>query len=232
MSLRAIVTQRHSQDAHGAWIDSLENAYVRSFEALGMEVVPVSNATRRLDQALKWIRPERIILTGGGDVDDGRKRRGSSIGPRDRLEARLIHWAVRNNIPVLGICRGMQFLHVFFGGCLSRGVTGKRSLCHPKGAAGHRVRIVDPQLLRCLSGGGVYRINSYHDCGVGFDNLGKGLRVFAVGEKDGLVEGLHHERHPVAGIQWHPEREPRLNELERVLLRSFVKRSLFWEKKV
>ena len=35
-------------------------------------------------------------------------------------------------IPVLGICRGMQFLNVFFGGCLSRGVTDKRGLCHPK----------------------------------------------------------------------------------------------------
>jgi len=56
------------------------------------------------------------------------------------------------------------------------------------------------------------------------------LRIFAISEKEGLVEGLYHPSLPIAGIQWHPERKSPDKELNEHLIRSFMERKMLWRR--
>ena len=101
--------------------------------------------------------------------------------------------------PVLGICRGLQVLNVFFGGTLIQDLPGHSQ------AAGrdrlHRVRTA-PSPLQDLFGETLVVNSAHHQAA---DRLGQGLRAvqWAI---DGTVEAVIHQSLPVWGVQWHPER--------------------------
>ena len=100
---------------------------------------------------------------------------------------------------VLGICRGLQVLNVFFGGTLIQDLPGHSQ------AAGrdrlHRVRTA-PSPLQDLFGETLVVNSAHHQAA---DRLGQGLRAvqWAI---DGTVEAVIHQSLPVWGVQWHPER--------------------------
>ena len=129
-----------------------------------------------------------LLLPGGGDIDDR----------LDGTEHFLIQSFVHSGRPILGICRGMQALNVFFGGTLHRYITGHQSpsgdIVHPTQAAG---------LMRQLLGS-TPAVNSCHHQSV--SQLGHDLTVLQRAE-DGTVEALAHETLPILGVQWHPERQ-------------------------
>lgn len=129
-----------------------------------------------------------LLLPGGGDIHN----------ILDEAERRLIQSFMERGRPILGICRGMQALNVFFGGTLRTGIPGHQApegdLVHLTAAGG-----VLAQLL-----GATPVVNSNHHQAV--DRLGDGL-VICQRATDGIVEGICHETYPILGVQWHPERE-------------------------
>ena len=129
-----------------------------------------------------------LLLPGGGDIG----------GVLDEPEHLLIQSFTETGRPILGICRGMQALNVFFGGTLYDRIGGHQL---PQGDLVHITRACG-QLARLL--GEEPTVNSNHHQAI--CTLGAGL-IVTQRACDGIIEGICHDSLPVWGVQWHPERQ-------------------------
>ena len=157
------------------------------------------------DGADGWEDCAGLLLPGGGDLDPalyGREDRGSQPPDRDRdrRELALLEAALSAGMPVLGICRGIQVINVFFGGTLVQDLPG-HSQTEGRDRL-HRVR-AEPHSLSARIYGPSFLVNSAHHQAV--DRPGTDLRI-TVRAEDGTAEALAHGSLPVWGFQWHPER--------------------------
>lgn len=134
--------------------------------------------------------------------------------------------AIEKSLPILGICRGMQFINVFFGGSLIQDIRSKlgRTVNHRHP---HLNKIVDVTLGQLL-GATELVVNSFHNQGIMTHSLAPPLKVFAVSKGDGLIEGFLHPTYPILGVQWHPERPGSSTELDFRLIQSFLQ-GVFWK---
>ena len=157
-------------------------------------------------------RVDAVLLTGGDDVDPavyggGPSDAGATERQRDEFEIRLIRAALERDLPILGICRGIQILNVAHGGSL-RNLRSDETLADHHGIGlnsftAHSVVVQPGTRLAEVLGPGTRRVNSFH--GQAVDRVGEGLTVCAVAD-DGIVEGLERsDRTFILGIQWHPE---------------------------
>ncbi|WP_018131027.1 gamma-glutamyl-gamma-aminobutyrate hydrolase family protein [Effusibacillus pohliae] len=176
---------------------------------LGVPVGDVSHAHEVIEAV------DGLILSGGEDIDPmlygshPDLRCWTIVPERDRFELALIEEALRQNKPLLAVCRGMQLVNVFFGGSLYLDLSDcpGEVLAHqvpraPRWYTAHRVNLISPVLQQLYQAEQI-ETNSYHHQAV--KAAGGGLQVAAVAE-DGIVEGLVHPDHPqLLAIQWHPE---------------------------
>jgi putative glutamine amidotransferase len=157
-----------------------------------------------------------LLLSGGTDVDPKifgevpHTALGRIDGPRDPFELTLAREAVRRDVPVLGICRGLQVLNVALGGTLIQDIPSdvEGALVHDTGddrvVIGHDVVIESDSRLSQLLSTSRVGVNSFHHQAA--KRLGEGLTVSATSPDDGVVEGLEmRERKFVVAVQWHPE---------------------------
>lgn len=177
-----------------------------------------------------------LLLTGGGDVDPALYGRAALHGltrdvnaGRDEFELGIIRRALKSDLPILGVCRGMQVMNVALGGTLHGDLKtdGYREHSSSNGAVlMHPIAIEPNSLLSGLAGGTDQMVNSYHHQAV--DDLGNGLMPVAVSE-DGVVEAAEwslKEGMPfLLLVQWHPERTSDRNDvfsqnLARIFLRE------------
>ncbi|MEM7288627.1 MAG: gamma-glutamyl-gamma-aminobutyrate hydrolase family protein, partial [Actinomycetota bacterium] len=143
---------------------------------------------------------------GGTDIDPARY--GAQPDPellaveseRDDLELRLLECALEREIPVLGICRGIQLVNVHLGGTLNQHIPAHSRFDVSADTEVHDVDIAPDSVLRAIYGER-RRVNSLHHQTVA--DVGSGLRVTATAD-DGTVEGLELGDNLVA-VQWHPE---------------------------
>lgn len=158
-----------------------------------------------------------LVLSGGEDIDPSRY--GEDPVPeletvsqlRDAMEFATVDAALERELPIFGICRGMQLLNVYFGGTLYQDLTTQRDnqLGHaqraPWGHHQHKVRCAEGSRLHEILGECMpLEINSFHHQAV--KDLAPNLRCTAEAE-DGLIEGIEATDHDwVVGVQWHPER--------------------------
>jgi putative glutamine amidotransferase len=206
--------------------DFLKHNYVPYFEKVGITPILVPNSLADPGAYIRALGAQGVILTGGGDVDPSRYGQPNSasheVSPvRDQTEARLLEAALEDDLPVLGICRGMQFLNVFFGGALVQDLPTQfpRALNHKTGT--HAVTLVDGTLVRLL-GTDRLSVNTYHHQGVTEATLAPVFDVTALSDADRVVEGVRHRAHCVFGIQWHPERPNSAVEADLALMHSFI----------
>lgn len=213
-----VVSQRTVVDeATGEMRDALAHDWAMWLDHAGTECVPLPSACEEPEMFVERAGARAVILSGGGsisplDVSGTGMLARASLGAaapehrRDRAEARVLARAMERGMPVLGVCRGMQFINRALGGRTRAGIASPRKT-HPAPGQRHAVRVTDVMTSITLARPGENaEVNSYHNDGAMPTDLAPSLRALALSE-DGLVEAVVHERAAVAGVQWHPERD-------------------------
>ncbi len=191
--------------------------YVRALQragAIALVLPPDEAAVAEPDLLLD--RVDGLLLAGGADIDPssyGAEAHAETKGTwpeRDRFELALTRRALERDMPVLGICRGMQLLNVATGGTLdqhlpeSTGSGVHRSIAGSFGT--HRVRLAKGTLACGAAGADGLLVMSHHHQGV--DKLGEGLEVSGWSVDDDIVEAIElPDRRFALGVVWHPEED-------------------------
>lgn len=225
------VSQRNMKMDKRANRDALENTYIDYFEKFGVMLLPIPNVSKNLNKYFDNIPIKAIILSSGNDVNPklyGKKPQNEDISEdRDNTEKSLIEISIKKKLPLFGICRGTQFINVYFGGSLVQKLKDKTGFNHV--AVPHSVKIVDEETVKFFKTK-EFVVNSYHNQGITEETLSSKLRAFAI-SKDGSIEGIYHPKYPIAGVMWHPERQGSDKEADKKLIKAFLNRKLFWKKK-
>ena len=159
-----------------------------------------------------------LVLAGGSDIDPASyggvphpKTKGT-WPERDRFELALSHAALERDMPVLGICRGMQLLNVACGGTLEQHLpdtTGSERHRHTPGSfADHEVRIAEGTLAARAVGTTADAVKSHHHQGIG--QLGEQVVITGWSVEDDVIEAIELPAKAYAlGVLWHPEEDQR-----------------------
>lgn len=166
--------------------DCIDQALINLVLCSGNSPLLISNSlikennTHYLEKCLLDYNPDGILISGGNDI-------GQYIS-RDKTEEYLYSWALKNNLPVLGICRGMQIIGLLNGSSLKKvnGHVNKR----------HSVLNIAKNKKSIK--------NSYHSFSL--SECPKDFEVTFLSE-DGEIEAFKHNKKKISGIMWHPERE-------------------------
>jgi putative glutamine amidotransferase len=194
----------------------------------------VENVETVLDQI------DGLLLTGGGDMDPEIYHQPpngtdpNTIYPeRDRMEIALVQAALQRNMPIFGICRGIQVINVALGGSLTQHVEGHTGKNNTFDAPRPHAVTVRPHSLldHVMQAGLTIQTNSYHHQAVRSEDLADSLIASGIAN-DGVIEALEHPVHPwLLGVQWHPERLYELDVSHERLFTSFVQAAYHYQTK-
>ncbi len=182
-----------------------------------------------------YIGIDGLLLTGGGDIHPDNF--GEEWHPtlkyvdeaRDELEIPLCQKALEDDIPVFGICRGIQVMSVAMGGSLYQDIHEEYrqdALIHTQvdsEDSRHEIEITESR-LRQLIGKEIDEVNSSHHQAV--KDIGEGFVITALSTEDGVIEAIENpSKRFVIGVQYHPERmleTPEFLEHRRKLFEAFI----------
>ncbi len=202
MAKRIGLTMRvEASSPHGEVRDCLAHDWRRLLSRSSGDAswVPIPSLGGEVERFLETWEIDAVILTGGNDI--------GSCPLRDETECRILDYCIALDLPVLGVCRGLELSQVYFGGELSVAPE-----THREGRV-HEIESCEERGRRML-GGGRSVVPSFHAFGVRVADLHPELEAWAVSE-DGFVEGLGCRSARLVAVQWHPERflpDPSLGE--------------------
>lgn len=176
------LTQRVGESPHGERRDQLDQRWAGFLAHCGLLPVALPNDPAIALALLERLALSGVILTGGNDL----AVLGGDAPERDATEAAVLEYCRGRGLPVLGVCRGLQFLQHHCGGALEK-------------VAGH---VGQPHRIRTAVG--VRTVNSFHHWGC--RTVAPGFDPWAWGA-DGSVEAMAHRVERLQAILWHPERE-------------------------
>src|SRR5690554_2677668 len=132
---------------------------------------------------------------------------------RDQYELKILDFAIRSGKPVLGICRGLQLMNVYFGGTLYQDNATQRntSVAHRNArlydTVSHEIEFTAGKILdRVYAGEPKSKVNTVHHQSI--KALGDNLEVLAICPEDGTIEAIGYSgaaEGKVMSVQWHPE---------------------------
>jgi len=161
-----------------------------------------------------------LVLMGGTDVNPalyGEERGPETDEPddaRDQLECSLIEEALVRDLPILGICRGLQILNVQHGGSLVQHMEGHQVRTpENRGLPVHSVAIEPGTHLAVIAGPKLkWEVNSRHHQAIA--RVGEGLVISARDPRDGTIEAVERpDKRFVVAVQWHPENQTEMAKL-------------------
>ena len=198
------------------------NNYTNAVYAAGMEPVVVSLHRKQvLDHGLTQsefmdyreadaVRFDGLLIPGGADINPefyGEDTIASLPGDweTDALQFSALRDFIKLKKPVLGICRGMQLINIFFGGTLVQNLPEACKHMSPPGQPDlvHTCRARKDSWIAQIYGESFPHNSSHHQ---GVKELGVGLEADSWSTGDNVVESFRHSDLPIFGVQWHPER--------------------------
>lgn len=187
---------------------------VQDAGGMALMIPPDRELERDPDEMLDLV--DGLILAGGSDIDPswyGAEPHAETRRPvleRDSFEIEIAHRAWERDLPVLGICRGMQLINVSRGGTLIQhlpdeyGHEDHRRFPGSFDGSDHDVRLTPGSLAARAAGEEIHVTKSHHHQGI--DALGDGLEVTGHATLDSLPEAIESPSHRfMLGVQWHPE---------------------------
>jgi putative glutamine amidotransferase len=214
--LIGIPCQADYREGSGRPIYCINRAYSQALEHAGgvPVLIPMINDLATLHALLE--RLDGILFSGGADIqpvhydEDPHPLLGTVDQQLDELELTIARWALQENMPILGICRGMQLINVALGGTLYQDVDAlasptikhnKREM--PRNTIIHSIQIEEGSKWEKIFGAREIWVNSLHHQAV--KEPGRGVLISGRAE-DGIAELLEvPEKHFVAAAQGHPE---------------------------
>ncbi|GJM33467.1 MAG: gamma-glutamyl-gamma-aminobutyrate hydrolase [Saprospiraceae bacterium] len=199
--MRLGITQRVEViPSYGERRDCLDQNWFLFFERLGLNVIPVPNALKDPVHFFEKNDLNGFILSGGNDISS--LPDSSNPAPeRDKTEKFILEYARSKKLPVIGVCRGLQVMNLFFNGALMR-AEGHAGTRHGVANRSDNVNFYPYK-----------EVNSFHNYVIAKHNLGEGL-IPILSSNDAFIEAFQHEKLPWTGIMWHPEREHPFNEYD------------------
>ena len=194
-------------------ICKLSHGYFQSVVAAGgvpLVIPPVEDANTLVNTL---DRIDALILSGGGDInplfggDEPSPRLRGINQKRDLPELMITRLAYNRQIPILGICRGIQALAIALGGKVAQDISIQANVKHSQDAdraeQTHSIKIAEDSILYSLYGEDRIYVNSFHHQAV--KDTGDKFRVVAK-SSDGIVEAMESSEYKsIIGVQWHPE---------------------------
>jgi putative glutamine amidotransferase len=208
-------------------------SYARAIADAGGAPLMIPSITDDEALAALYETLDGLLLTGGPDLDPARygherhPRTDGGDAAMEHAEVYLAQRALRDGLPIFGICRGIQTLNVVAGGTLYQDVADelRTPITHPADANGrdyraHEVRITEGTRLGRAVGRTEIKVNSLHHQAV--RDVAPGFMAVAEAP-DGVVEAIENPALPFAvGVQWHPEELYRADDSAANLFRAFV----------
>ncbi|MGN0395133.1 MAG: gamma-glutamyl-gamma-aminobutyrate hydrolase family protein [Coprococcus sp.] len=206
--------------------------YMKVLEKCGAMpiMLPLTSDEEEISQILEMC--DGLLLTGGHDVNPAiyheymKDTCGVPCNERDLMESLLFGRALEKKMPVLGICRGIQFMNAYLGGTLYQDINTEydsrieHHMTPPYDREVHKVTVMEDTLLADILGAGVMPVNSYHHQAI--KKIAPGVSQMAVSE-DGLVEAISVDGQRFAiGVQWHPEFSYESDDNSIKLVQAFV----------
>lgn len=207
------------------WVRTRVRPYLEALQRSDVDVAVLSPATPRVPMH----KLSGIVFAGGEDIHPRHYGCGlagadrHNINPeRDLFELSLADQALHSNLPILGICRGSQLLHVLSGGKLHQHVDLHRIDLNPDyGYVTHQVRLVNPGRLSAILPSEI-TVNSRHHQVIDHATLHPSMALSAIDE-DGSVEAIESTQHGwVVGVQWHPERAEEVPPYHKKIFEAFA----------
>ena len=203
------ITQRvEIVKSYGERRDCLDQQWSNFIIQLGYIPVPLPNVTADIaGELVSTLQLDAIILSGGNSIASLNPESPDAAPERDDFEKAIISTALEINIPIIGVCRGMQVLNLAMGGSLAsiHGHVGQR---HP--------------IISKIKGFNLPKtVNSFHNYCVPNKGLAESLQPLAYDE-DGNIEAFYDISRNILGIMWHPEREDIFINLDIQLFKRFL----------
>jgi len=179
--------------------DALDQQWAGFLNNCGVCPFLIPNHPPTVRDILSSVPLAGIILTGGNNL----QKYGGDAPERDETETLLFEWALKKDLPLLGVCRGMQFIQNYYEISLQL-------------VPDH----VTPKQTIWMDGRSM-EVNSYHNYGTK-DNKDP-LKIWAKAE-DGVVEAVLHQTANIRAIMWHPERTHPFSPFDIQLVQSLFKK--------
>ena len=198
--------------------DSLDQNWTSFVNNLDCNLILIPTLTENPREFLKYFKISGLILSGGGNISSSWKtiHNDSPNMPfimkdvyenRDILESKLLFECIELKIPVIGVCRGMQFINLFHGGKV-QSIDSHVNVNHKIFSKNKSKFLFDEQ------------VNSFHDYGISIDDLGDGLQILCQSDEK-YIEAFFHPKYNHLGIMWHPERNHPFSKKDLKFFKSF-----------
>ena len=221
LSMRVIKAKGYNEQR-----DAISHDWFDLLQSWEYTPILIPNKVNELASYLQTLSLDGLILTGGNDLSPelaGHPEWKSSdtAALRDDMELRLLKHAEEQEMPVFGVCRGLQFINCFLGGTLVTADPGIHV------AKNHSVKFQGNPWGNIF--GSKAEVNSYHNYGISSDSLAEKLDPFAFDE-NGLVEAAVHQNLPIIGCMWHPERDRlKTGQIKTVIKRLLTEKAFWWQ---
>ena len=208
--LRVGLTMRlDSPSEYSEMRSALSQDWIELIRKLNFVAVPILNSLALNKALIKDLKIDALILTNGGEsnVSLGGEL-NKNCDERDHTELQVFKFALQKKMPILGVCRGMQFIYRFYGGDIEK--------------LENKTHVATENYIICKDKS-TRLVGCYHELACSSLKVPSQLEIWAK-SSDGVIEGLTHKSKQILGIQWHPERKHSSMQEDLLIIQNFLKK--------